>query len=197
MRGKTSAFHVVALAVPLVDSTSNSTSPRLRFEDRDHLVDLVGRDDQRGAKRDPVRVEPAEQSVLERPPANPHAKCFGIRKAGLGRSVAHELDRLEQPLAAYVADHRIFSRHRLEARPQSRALGPGVFQQVALDDLSQHGDAGCAGNRVALERMPFDEAGVLCNRAPEGVGDLRAGRSSPKAARSRRKVPWRRRARRV
>ena len=51
------------------------------------------------------------------------------------------------------------------------ALPAGVAAEVALEDLAQHGDARGAGDRVALEGVPLDEAGVLGDRSPEGVGD--------------------------
>src|SRR4051794_17577799 len=55
------------------------------IEDRPHRVDLLGLGDERWAKGDPVGVEAAEQSVLERPAANTHAEAGRVREPLLGR----------------------------------------------------------------------------------------------------------------
>src|SRR3712207_7650204 len=53
--------------------------------------------------------------------------------------VAHELDPLQQPLAADVADHPVLARQPLEAPPQLLPPGADVGAQVPLQDLAEHG----------------------------------------------------------
>ena len=141
-------------------------------EDRDHLVDLLGGRDQRRPEGDPVRVEAAEQAVGQRPAADPDAEA--VREGLLGGPVADELDGLEQPLAADVADDPVLLRQPLEPGAEPLALAAGVAAEVALEDLAEHGDPRGAGDRVPLEGVPLDEAGVLLDRPPEGVGDRAA-----------------------
>ncbi len=69
-----------------------------------------------------MRVEPAKQAVGQSTTADLDAEGRRIGKARLGRSVAHELDRLEQPLAADVADDGILARQRLEASAKPLSL---------------------------------------------------------------------------
>ena len=119
--------HGCQLAVLAARSISARTSPRLRSRIATISSISSAVDDQRRAEGDPVRVEPAEQAVCQRPAADLDAEGRRVGKPRLGRPVAHELDRLEQPLAAHVADHRILRRQRLEAgraaaRPASAAL---------------------------------------------------------------------------
>ena len=92
-----------------------------------HLVDLLGAGNQRGTESDPVRVEAAEQAVVQRPPADAHADGQLRRKAFLAGPILHELDALKQSLAANVADDADVSwpgaRSPLAAaRPCTRAL---------------------------------------------------------------------------
>src|SRR3954447_11478067 len=74
-------------------------------EDRHHLVDLLGGRDERGAEGDPVGVEAAEEAIAEGAAADLDAE--GIGEAFLRAGVADELDGLEEPLAADVADDTV------------------------------------------------------------------------------------------
>src|SRR5262249_40501070 len=89
-------------------------------QDRHPLVDLFGCGHQGGAEGDPVRIEAAQQPVLQRPPADLHPE--GVREAFLRLEVLDELDALEQPLAADVADDAVPVGQAAEAGPQTLPL---------------------------------------------------------------------------
>src|SRR5262249_50228478 len=97
-----------------------------------------------------------------------------VRELLLGRWIADELDPLQEALAADVADDAVLLRQRLEAGAQPGALLAGIGAEVLIEDLAQDGDAGSAGDRIALEGVPLDEARVLADRPPEGVGNVPA-----------------------
>ena len=148
------------------------TSPRLRSRIATISSICSAVDDQRRAEGDPVGVEPAEQAVLERPPADPDAEGRRVGEPRLGRAVADELDRLEQPLAADVADDGVLPRQRLEAARGAARPARGRWRSRSRSRISRStAMPGGAGDRVALEGVPLDEARVLGDRAPEGVGD--------------------------
>ena len=104
-----------------------------------------------------------------RPTWTPNASRVG--KSCLGRAVAHEFDGLKEPLAANIADYRIFVGQRYKARTQSISLFTGIGQQVALENLAQYGESGRARDRVAFKCVPLDKPGVGRDRSPERVGD--------------------------
>ena len=119
-----------------------------------------------------------------RPTWTPKADRVG--KPRLGRPVAHEFDRLEEPLAAHVADDRILGRQRLEAACAAARLARA------------HWPAGRArGSRAARRGRRRTRSGCLRRCAPRQTpgwwrsGPRRrrrsaAGRSSPTAVHSRR-----------
>ena len=72
-------------------------------------------------------------------------------------TVGDELNRLEQSLAAHVADHGMLRREPLKMKCQAFALGADVRENVILEDRFQDGDRRRAGERVALERVTFDK----------------------------------------
>src|SRR5262249_29447712 len=129
------------------------------------------RHDQRRPEREPVRIEAAQQTVLQRSPPDPYADLLPRSETLLRRRVAHELDPLQQPLAADVADHAVLLRQPREAGPQLLAAGASIGTQVAFEDLAQYGETGSARDRVALEGVPLHEAGVLADRSPEHLAD--------------------------
>src|SRR5262245_27575042 len=140
-------------------------------EQVEHLVDLFRRHDQGRAEGQPVRVEAAQQAQLQRPAADAHADLLAGGEALLRLHVLDEFDPLQEALAADVADDAMLAGEPLEAGAEALALGPGVAAQVALQNLAQDGDAGGAGDRVALEGVALDEAGVVLDRPPEDVAD--------------------------
>src|SRR5436305_297444 len=83
----------------------------------------------------------------QRPLAHPHAERLPVREPLFRPHVPDELDPLQQPLAADVADDAVLLRQPPEAGPQPLALDAGVLAQVPLDDLAQHRDAGGARDR--------------------------------------------------
>src|SRR5215831_15175452 len=87
---------------PRSQSTEHVTHAPI--QDCRHLVDLLRRSHKRGAERNPVRVEAAEQAAVKRAPADLDAECEVVGKSFLRGAVAHELDSKEQPLATNVAD---------------------------------------------------------------------------------------------
>src|SRR5207302_323904 len=119
----------------------------------------------------PVRVETAQHPLLQRTPADADPYFLAGGETLLRLQVLHELDALQQPLAADVADHPMFLRQPLEARSQPFAHCSGVAAQVALQNLAQHRNAGGTRDWIALERVALDEAGVLADRPPEGIGN--------------------------
>src|SRR5579863_4031303 len=143
-----------------------------RIQNGQHLVDFLWLDGERGPERDPMRIEPAQQPVLEGPPANPHTEAGLGRKLSFGRYVGHKLDRLKQPLPPDVADHAVFFCELLETLPQAGPLFARVAAQVALQDFMDDGDPPGAGHRTTFPGVPFDETGVFFDRPPEDVGDL-------------------------
>src|SRR5260370_39917907 len=101
-------------------SNSMQYLPEAIIQDRQHLVDLFAGHAQGWAERQPVRIESAEESVRQRPPADFDAEVVG--EAFLRRAVFHELDALQQPFAADVADDGVFIRQRFEACAQAFTL---------------------------------------------------------------------------
>src|SRR5262249_29989363 len=110
--------------------------------------------------------------LLERPPPDAHAEAGLRRELGLRRQVAHELHRLEEPLAANVADHSVLFRDPLETAAQPRPLLPRIPTQITLQYLLDDGNACRAGHRPSFPGMPLDEAGVLLDRSPENIRDF-------------------------
>ena len=164
----------------------------------DHLVDLLGSEISGGPKAIQCGSNRQSSPLSRARAADLHAEASASGNRSLVGPVADELDGLEQPLAADVADDRVLPRQLLEAAGGAVRPGMRALPQRSRSMISRkHGDPRGAGDRVALECVPLDEAGVRRDRPPEGVGDRPCGRSSPRAARSRRSAPWRCRGRRA
>ena len=155
-------------------------------------------DDQRRAEGDPVRVEAAEQAVLQGPAADrtPKAASAGTAPSSPGR--ATNSIAWNSPLPRMSPMTPYFVGQLARSRPRSRSpCVAGVAAEVALEDLAQHGDArrrtrsGCP-RRCAPRRSPGSR-----RSAPRRRRRSAGGRSSPRSARSRRSAPWRCRARRA
>src|SRR6266540_3352662 len=157
----------VSLFISLASLSRREYVAHALIQDTHHLVNLLGRHDQRRPERKPVRIEAAQQPVLQCSPPDPYADLLPRSERLLCRRVPHELDPLQQSLAADVADHAVLLRQPPEAGPQLLATGAGVGTQVAFEDLAQHGEARRARDRVALEGVSLHEAGVLADRSPE------------------------------
>ena len=131
----------------------------------------MGGGSQRRAKGNPVGIKPAQQTIFQCPSADADTERYVGRKRFLGGRIAYELDPLKQALAANVADDAMLLRQALEFGAEPCALNTGVAAQIALQNLPQDRQAGGAGDGVALKRMAFDKARILCARSPKGVGD--------------------------
>ena len=70
----------------------------------------------------------------------------------------------EQSLASHVGDERKPARQSLKLAPQHLAHGGRVLDQAKAVDLSKHGNARCASDRVAAICVPMQEAAHLKNR---------------------------------
>ena len=159
-------------------------------EDRDHLVDLLGRRDQRRAEGDPVRVEAAEQAVRQGPAADPHAEAASREAAPcVVRSRTNSI-AWNSPLPRMSPMTPYFSRQPLEAGAEPLALRAGVAAEVALEDLARarrsprRTRSGCP-RRCAPRRSRGSP-----RSAPRRRRRSAGGRSSPRAGRSRRSAPW-------
>ena len=140
--------HLGQLAVWARCSICPQTSPRLRsriatISSISSAVETRGgpKAIQWGSKRHKRPCESARRPTW-------HAKGHRVGKAALGRAVADELDRLEQPLAANVADDRIFDAPAPRSRPAAARLA------------AAHWPAGrVRGSRAARRARPHTRSG--------------------------------------
>src|SRR5439155_24512712 len=143
-------------------------------QDGDHLVNLFGRRDERRPKGEPVRIEAAQEAVLQSAAADPNTESRLRRKGLLRGRVAHKLDALEEAFAADIADRAMLPGQALEADPQPRSLSAGIGAQVVFQDLLKDSQSRGARDRVAFERVAFDKAWISGDRPPEGIANLLA-----------------------
>src|SRR5262245_29142804 len=95
-------------------------------EDCHHIVNLLGSHDERRAKSKPVWIETAQETVLQRPAPDLHAKRQLAWEAFLGLRNAHQLDALKESLAANVADDAVLAREPFQAGAEPLALSAGI-----------------------------------------------------------------------
>ena len=127
---------------------------------RDHMINLVSRDAQRGRQIDGI-AGPAEQVVLI------HQGCHLVRELRLGReglfgvSVLHKFHRTEQSHpAAHIANDRVLVQ-RLKLFIHVCAHFRGVLHHAFAFHNVQVGEGCGAGNRIAAEGNQVTELRVV------------------------------------
>ena len=101
--------------------------------------------------------------------------CLGSN-GSLAAAILHQLDGLEQPAAAHVADVMMVAEALVQAPHQGLALRLDIGQQIVAPDDALHGERARARQRMAqIGVAVLEEAGTLF----EGLEHLLANENGP------------------